>query len=66
MFNEDGIQRIFRLSTELQLANILTKRGANTGMLLVYINSGQINFELFEFIRPFGEDITSDGTELLS
>ena len=44
MLNTDDIQRISWLPTELQLANALTKRGANTDMLLDFINSGQIKF----------------------
>ena len=44
MLNTDDIQRIIWLPTELQLANALTKRGANTDMQLDFINSGQIKF----------------------
>ena len=44
MLNTDDIQRIICLPTELQLANALTKKGANTNMLLDFINSGQIKF----------------------
>ena len=44
MLNTDDIQRIILLPTEPQLANALTKRRANTDMLLDFINSGQIKF----------------------
>ena len=44
MLKTDDIQRIIWLPTESQLANALTKSGANTDMLLDFINSGQIKF----------------------
>ena len=44
MLYTDDIQRIIWLPTELRLANALTKRGADTDMLLDFISSGQIKF----------------------